>query len=289
MLGGPVRRKLPAQATPTPEAAMTGPTQTFQLSVEAAEAYEAHFVPALFAEWAPHLVEAAGIAPGQAVLDVACGTGVVARTAADRMGGRGRVAGADLNEGMLAVAGRLRPDLEWHRADAADLPFEDGSFDAVLCQSALMFFPDRVGALREMGRVAAAGGTVAVQVWDRLEAQAGYGTLYEAFARHLGPEAADLDGAYWALGDLELLGSLFEAAGLTVTDTRTRVGAVRFGSAAEAVATELDATPLGAQIDQDTRRRVLEDAVAAMGPFVVAGGRVELPIRGHLVTAVAPG
>jgi SAM-dependent methyltransferase len=128
---------------------MASPTQTFQLSVEAAEAYEARFVPALFAEWAPHLVGAAGVAPGQAVLDVACGTGVVARAAADRMGGHGRVAGADLNEGMLAVAGRLRPDIEWHRADAADLPFADGSFDAVLCQSALMFFPDQVRALRE--------------------------------------------------------------------------------------------------------------------------------------------
>ena len=268
---------------------MTGPTQTFQLSVEAAEAYEARFVPALFADWAPHLVEAAGVAPGQAVLDMACGTGVVARAAAARMGGRGRVAGADLNEGMLAVAGRLRPELEWHQADAANLPFEDGSFDAVLCQSALMFFPDRVGALGEMRRVAAAGGTVAVQVWDQLEAQAGYGSMYEAFARHLGPEAADLDRAYWALGDLVLLGSLFEAAGLTVTGTRTRVGTVRFGSAGEAVATELDATPLGASIDPDTRRRVLEDGAAAIGPFVVDGGRVELPIRGHLVTAVAPG
>jgi ubiquinone/menaquinone biosynthesis C-methylase UbiE len=91
---------------------MTGSVETYQLSVEAAEAYEARFVPALFAEWAPRLVEAAGVAPGQTVLDVACGTGVVARAAADRLGGRGRVVGLDLNRGMLAVAGRLRPDLE---------------------------------------------------------------------------------------------------------------------------------------------------------------------------------
>jgi SAM-dependent methyltransferase len=155
---------------------MTGSVETYQLSVEAAEAYEARFVPALFAEWAPRLVEAAGVAPGQTVLDVACGTGVVARAAADRLGGRGRVVGLDLNRCMLAVAGRLRPDLEWRQGDAADLPFEDGSFDVVLCQSALMFFPDRAGALREMTRVATAGGTVAVQVWDRLEAQPGYGS-----------------------------------------------------------------------------------------------------------------
>src|SRR5918994_5588315 len=167
--------------------AMTGSVETYQLSVEAAEVYEARFVPAIFAEWAPHLVEAAGVVPGQAVLDVACGTGVVARTAADRMGGRGRVVGLDINEGMLTVAGRLRPDIEWRLGDAAGLPFEAGCFDLVLCQAALMFFPDRVGALREMARVTTSGGTVAVQVWARLEVQQGFGVMYEPFTRHLGP------------------------------------------------------------------------------------------------------
>ena len=105
---------------------MTGTTQTFQLSVEAAEVYEARFVPALFAGWAPHLVEAAGVAPGQAVLDVACGTGVVARAAADRMGGRGRVAGVDLNQGMLAVAGRLRPTSSGGRRTRPSCPSPTG-------------------------------------------------------------------------------------------------------------------------------------------------------------------
>ena len=267
---------------------MTGSVETFQLSVAAAEVYEADFVPALFAEWAPQLVEAAGVAPGQAVLDVACGTGVVARTAADRMGGRGRVVGLDLNQGMLTVAGRLRPDIDWRQGDAADLPFEPGSFEVVLCQSALMFFPDRAGSLREMARVARAGGTVAVQVWDQLEAQDGYGAMYDAFARHLGPEATQLENAYWALGDLDLLGSLFEAAGLEVTATRTRVGTVRFPSPTDAVATEIEATPLAERISKDTYDRLLESATAAMRPFVVDGGRVELPLKGHIVTATRP-
>ena len=268
---------------------MTGSVETFQLSVEAAEAYEARFVPALFAEWAPRLVEAAGIVGGQAVLDVACGTGVVARAAADRLGGRGRVVGLDVNQGMLAVAGRLRPDLEWRQGDAADLPFEDGSFDVVLCQSALMFFPDRAGALREMARVTTAGGTVAVQVWDRLEAQPGYGAMYRALSEQLGERAGELGGAYWALGDLELVGSLFEAAGLRVTGTRTRVGRARFGSAAEAVATEIDATPLAQDTGPDAYRRILEAGIEAVRPFVVDGGRVELLIGGHLVTGVKNG
>ncbi|MET0477588.1 MAG: methyltransferase domain-containing protein, partial [Actinomycetota bacterium] len=258
---------------------MTDSVETFQLSVEAAEVYESQFVPALFAEWAPHLVEAGGVAPGQAVLDVACGTGAVARTAADRMGGRGRVVGLDLNEGMLAVAGRLRPDIEWRQGDAADLPFEPGSFDVVLCQSAMMFFPDRAGSLREMARVATPGGTVAVQVWDQLEAQEGYGAMYGAFAAYLGPDATTLEGSYWALGDLDLVGSLFEAADLQITTTLTRVGTVRFPSAAAAVATEIEATPLAHRVDQDTYRRMLEAATEALRPFVVAGGQVELPIK----------
>jgi SAM-dependent methyltransferase len=262
---------------------MTGSVETFQLSVEAAEVYEASFVPAVFAEWAPHLVEAAGVIPGQAVLDVACGTGVVARTVADRLGGRGRVVGLDVNEGMLTVAGRLRPDIEWCLGDAQDLPFEAGSFDVVLCQAALMFFPDRAGALREMARVAT--GTVAVQVWDQLEAQEGFGAMYSAFTRHLGPAASQLESAYWALGDLDLLHSLLEAAGLQVSATRTRTGTVAFPSASAAVSTEIEATPLAGRVDEDTYRRILEAGIEAMTPFVVDGGRVELPIRGHIVTA----
>jgi ubiquinone/menaquinone biosynthesis C-methylase UbiE len=266
---------------------MTGTTETFQLSLAAAEAYEARFVPAIFGEWAPHLVQAAGVAPGQAVLDVACGTGVVAREAADRMGGRGRVVGLDLNQGMLTVAGRLRPDIAWRRGDAAELPFDDGSFDVVLCQAALMFFPDHARALREMARVAADGGTVAVQVWDRLEAQAGYRQFFEVVARHAGEAAVDLWSAYWALGDLELLAALFQAAGLRATTTRTRDGAVRFASTDELVRTEVEATPLGERIGPEVYARLLEDAGAALRRFVTAGGRVELPIRGHLVVARA--
>jgi SAM-dependent methyltransferase len=181
---------------------------------------------------------------------VARGTGIVARTAADRMGGRGRVVGLDINQGMLTVAGRLRPDLEWRQGDAGDLPFQAGSFDAVLCQSGLVFFPDRAGALREMARVATPGGAVAVQVWDRLEAQAGYGSMYEALSEHLGPEGMQLESSYWSLGDLDLMRPLFEAADLRVTGTRTHLGTVRFGSAEE---------------------------------------RVELPIRGHLIVGAKAG
>jgi ubiquinone/menaquinone biosynthesis C-methylase UbiE len=140
------------------------PSESFQIPLEAAEVYESAFVPGFFAQWAPLLCDAAGVGPGDEVLDVACGTGIVARTAAERVVPSGRVVGVDLNEAMLAVARRVGPGIEWRQGDVSALPFLDAAFDRVLCQMALMFFPDRVGALREMARVAHPGATAAVVV-----------------------------------------------------------------------------------------------------------------------------
>src|SRR5262245_26572740 len=120
---------------------------TYTLSAEAAETYEHTFVPALFRPWAQRLVAAAELAPGEDLLDVACGTGIVARTAADRLEAAARVTGLDANPAMLAVARRIRPELEWLEGDAGRLPFPDASFDVVASQAGLMFFADRAGAL----------------------------------------------------------------------------------------------------------------------------------------------
>jgi ubiquinone/menaquinone biosynthesis C-methylase UbiE len=261
-------------------------TETFQLSVAAAEAYEARFVPALFAEWAPQLVELAGVAPGQAVLDVACGTGIVARTAADTLRGEGRVVGLDLNEAMLAVARRVRPDLEWRQGDAAALPFPDGAFDAALCQMALMFFPDRARALGEMGRVVAPGGTVAVVVPGQLASQPAWGPFVAMVARHAGPEAVSLLSTYWACGDLAQLRALVESAGLDVTATRTRLGTARFDSVDAFVATEVESTPLIDRISQAVYARIREDAREVLRTFTTPAGAVEAPLQGHLVRGV---
>jgi SAM-dependent methyltransferase len=259
--------------------------ETFQLSTEAAEIYEHKFVPALFGEWADHLVAAADITAGRAVLDVACGTGVVARAVADRLAGSGRVVGVDINEGMLAVARRIRPNIEWHHGDAADLPFPDASFDAALCQASLMYFPDRAKALREMARVVRSGGTVAVQVWTSLESQPGYRPFADIAARHAGREALDLIGSYFSLGDLDLTLGLFEQAGLRVSGTRTRLGAVRFGSIDEFVTAEIDSTPLAERIDEDVYSQILQESRRALGSFVANRGRVEIPLEGHLIIA----
>ena len=131
--------------------------EAWQLSDSAAVAYERDFVPALFAQWPPVIVEIAQIAPGDRVLDVACGTGVLARGVLARVVPNGNVTGIDLNEGMLAVARSIEPRVDWRQGDAMRLPFAEGAFDAVVSQFAMMFFPDPVVALREMRRVLAPG------------------------------------------------------------------------------------------------------------------------------------
>lgn len=264
---------------------MTEGTETFQLSDSAAETYERIFVPALFAEWAARLVDVAGISAGQRVLDVACGTGIVARTAADRLGGRGQVVGVDCNEGMLAVARRLRPELEWHRGDAADLPFPPSSFEAVLCQAALMYFPDRVAALQEMRRVASADGTVVVQVWGALDAQPAYRVFADVASRHIGDRATELISAYFSLGDHDLVADLMRRAGLAVTVSQTQLGTIRFGSIEQFVQGEIDGSPLADGLDAGTYARLMRACREELAEFIAPDGTTRLPIEGHIAAA----
>jgi ubiquinone/menaquinone biosynthesis C-methylase UbiE len=263
---------------------MSSGTETFQISAEQAEVYESRFVPAIFAQWAAPLLDAAEVNAGQSVLDVACGTGVLARTAAERVGPGGNVAGVDLNEGMLTVARRQRPDLHWRQGDVADLPYADDSFDAVLCQSALMFFPDATAALREMARVCRPGGTVGVQVYGSLDAQPAYGPWIAMVARHAGPETISLLSTYWVHGDLETLKDRFQAAGLEVTDIRTRLGTARWRSIDEMVRTEVESTPLVDRISDEVYRQIRAESHDVLGRFQGANG-AEVPIKGHLVVA----
>lgn len=264
---------------------MSTPVETFELTVEQAEAYEVRFVPVLFGQWARLLVDAAGIEPGHAVLDVACGTGVVARTAADRLSGGGSVVGLDLNEAMLTVARRLRPDLDWRRGDAAELPFAAETFDVVLCQSGLMFFPDPVRALAEMRRVVRRGGTVAVQVWSGLDAQPAYRPFFDIIARHAGRDAVGLVNTYFSLGDLDRVQARLRAAGLRVTATSTHTTVMRLPDVDAAVAVEVKGTPLGSRISDEVYHRILTDTRTEFARYCDATGALHLPIEGAVIAA----
>lgn len=114
-----------------------------QVNTAAAEIYDTFFVPALFDQFPESILDHAGVASGDRILDVGCGTGIVARAARPRVGASGAVAAVDPNEGMLAVARRSDPSIDWHSASAESLPFGDHSFDHTICQFAAMFFTDR--------------------------------------------------------------------------------------------------------------------------------------------------
>jgi SAM-dependent methyltransferase len=251
---------------------------SYALTAQAAEFYESTFVPGLFASWAQRLVEAADPAPGESVLDVACGTGVVARAAAARAG---MVVGLDANEAMLAVARRLRPDLRWQVGDAGALPFGDGEFDVVLCQAALMFVPDPVRALREMGRVAA--GRVAVQVPGRLAASPGYLALAEVVSRHAGPEAVELISGYFSVGEPDVLSALCTAAGLRIDRWESGQSATRLAGLDDFLAAEL--LPLADRVDREVRDRIIADCRRDLAGFIDADGAIAAPLEVHLFIA----
>ena len=158
-----------------------------QINRSAADVYEEFFVPALFLEPARLVARAGQIRPGQLVLDVACGTGVLARQIAQESG-PDCVIGIDRNEGMLSVARRLAPAISWQTGLAETLPFADSVFDRVVSQFGLMFFDDPTKALREMRRVVKTDGRMVVAVWGPLESTPGYAAmvnLLQCLARRL--------------------------------------------------------------------------------------------------------
>jgi ubiquinone/menaquinone biosynthesis C-methylase UbiE len=173
------------------------------------ERYEQALVQPLFRPFAEALVEQVGVAAGQRILDVACGTGIVARLAAERAGSTGRVVGLDVSREMLAVAARVAPNVEWRDGTAAALPFGDGEFDAVLCHQGLQFFPDRAAAMHEMRRVLTAGGRLGVATWVPLEDVPFFRDMHRVGERHAGP----ISDQRHAFGDGDALGALLGSAG----------------------------------------------------------------------------
>lgn len=194
------------------------------------DVYEREMVPAIFAPWARDLVERAAPGPGTRILDVACGTGVVTRLLPPRVGPGGRVVGLDLNPGMLAAARAATPDaaIEWLEGSVQAIPLPDGTFDIVLCQQGLQFFPDKAAALREMHRVLVPGGRLLIAVWKSSAHCPGFAALERALAKYVGVDAAKLPP--FAFGDRAALRGVIAGAGFRDLIIRAEVKMTRFPS-----------------------------------------------------------
>lgn len=235
----------------------------------AARVYDELFVPALFERWPAPILDTAAVRSGQRILDVACGTGVLAKAASAR---GAHAVGIDLNPGMLAVA-REHEGIRWVEGPAESLPFEDQSFDAVVSQFGLMFFADPKAALREMRRVLRPGGRMVVAVWASLAKTPGYAAMAALVARLFGEDAAESLRAPYALGDGAALRALFADVG--AAHIEERAGVARFPSLDRWVHVDIRGWTLADVIDDAGFEELLSAAQDELASFVQPDGSVE--------------
>ncbi|HEU4840268.1 MAG TPA: methyltransferase domain-containing protein [Ilumatobacteraceae bacterium] len=254
-----------------------------QLSGDAAEVYEAFFVPALFAQWPSQVLAAGGVRAGDRVLDVGCGTGIATAAAAGLVGPGGHVTGVDPNESMLAVARRRTEPVEWRVGAAEALPFADASFDRVVSQFAVMFFADRAQGLEEMARVLASGGTVAIATWASVEHSPGYAALLDLVGRVVGPDAATALAAPFSLGQPDPVHELVAGAFADV-HVATRPGVATFASIAAWVHTDVCGWTLAGMVDDDCYDRLVATASVELGRFTDGAGRVRFDAPALIAT-----
>ena len=218
--------------------------------VSVPDGYDRFMLAQLFEPWAAELIARAGIGPGDRVLDVATGLGPVARLAADAAGPDGRVVASDVSAAMLALAAVKPTDprqapIEYLECPAAAITAPDDSFDVVLCQQGLQFFPDRAAAVGEMRRVARPGGIVVLSTWAAGHPLGLFGlvneTLSESGLAEPFPRAYDPDSYRVSVADLR---KVLELAGLRGVRVETEILDARWPTAETATAALLG-TPFG--------------------------------------------
>lgn len=249
--------------------------------------YERFFVPAISAPLATDLIRISALRPSERVLDVACGTGVVARLASQQVP-TGTVAALDVNPAMLAVArSATSPDMsiEWREESAEAMSFPDASFDVVLCQMGLQFMPDRHAVLREMWRVLAPGGRLLLNVpgpTPRL-----FAIMEEALARHIGAEAARFVSRVFSLHDMAEIQSLVGSAGFHDISIQSDTRLLRLPAPGEFLWQYVHSTPLAAVVTRadDQRRDSLEREVVRNWQELVEDQFLVLQVRVVVATA----
>ncbi len=254
--------------------------------------YDDIYVPRIFIPWARLLLERAALRPGEAVLDVATGPGTVARIAAEQVGPKGRIVGADFSEAMIAIA-RTKPPaagsapIEYVVSPAAPLEVEGAAFDVVTCQQGLQFFPDRPAAIREMFRALKPGGRVAASVWREIACQPAFAALDAALRECLPADQPQPYGLPFRWPRAEDLGDAFRQEGFTgVSVAEVRHPSMFEGGIPQVIAT-LAASPVAgsiAELDAATRTRLWSAAARRLAPLVIEG-QVRTQMVSNLLTA----
>ncbi len=258
------------------------------IDTTAATAYEEHLVTRVFGPWAERVVDIAGPAPGEAVLDICCGTGAGARLAVPRVMPGGRVVALDNDPGMVEVARRLaarrKIEVEWHCDSALALPFADATFDLCLCLQGPQFLSDPLTGLTDIHRVLKATGRLAASFWASIEHNKGH----HALARALEKQKVAPALRPFSLGDTEKARALFTEAGFRTVALQTEERKAIFPSVAafiEGIAAGAPATRHAlAQLDDSRKQEFVADVKNFLAPFVGPDG-LNLPTCSHIVVA----
>ena len=244
-------------------------------------------VPAMFARWAKVLLELVAPQPGERVLDLACGTGIVARTAAPMVQPGGEVFGVDINPAQIATARSINSSIKWREGDAGSLPFTDQEFDLVVCQQGFQFFPDRVQAVKEIHRVLRPGGRVGIAVWSSIDEFPGYLALVHALRRRVGSSAVRPMYDLSALSDSSKFSRIFTEGRFPNADVVTLSNDAIFTSAEEftrAIVVGSIMRRTDTQFSEDTLGLMAADVAAELAPYLKGNG-LRFPMEAHVLTA----
>lgn len=265
------------------------PTDEMGLTPEAAEGYENFFVPAIFQQWPPKLMNSVGLSAGSNLLEVGCGTGVLAREAVKLVGTQGSVTGIDLSESMLGVARRLAPEALFQQGDVQKLPFSDHNFDHVIASFVLMFVPDQITAIKEMWRVLKPGGKLAVSVWESLDNNPAYADLVNISQRLINKDAATSLAWPFALGADGALQSLLTEAGIGQADIRSHAGRAVFNSIDQFVRTEIQSWVLTDSVTDAALDAVVQESSVQLAHYCKPSGELNIPFNAIIAVAAKPG
>ncbi len=263
-------------------------TDEMGLTPEAAQGYEDFFVPAIFSQWPPQILDAAGVKPGDNLLEVGCGTGVLARQATTRVFPDGSVTGLDLSESMLSVARRKCPGAVFQQGNVMDLPFENESFAVVVASFVLMFVPDQPLAIREMWRVLKPGGRLVITVWESLEKNPAYARLVEIADQKIDQAAGASLAWPFALGEEGKLVEVIGAANVAAQTIDAHEGRANFASIKQFVHTEIESWVLAESINDASLDAVISDAREQLIEFCDESGALDIPFNALIAVAEKP-
>ncbi len=259
----------------------------WQLSGDGPDAYEKYIVPAYTRTWAKEIVNRTCLRDGEAILDVACGTGLVARIAAERRNSTDLIYGVDVNEIMINKAKGIEENINWYHSDVTDIPFPDNHFEVIFCQQGLQYFPDPSLALKEMNRVLVENGRILLSVWRPIQYSPFYASLCMVLKEYVSEKAASMLSSAFNFGESGKLSALFNNTGFKNININIVVKQMSYSPFDEFVIGGIMATPFFEDIKQmpESKREEMLSQLYKLNQNYIDDDGLAAPLESYIVNA----